>query len=282
VEVATLPQQLQPESIADEVLALPQLLKAPPVNTKQLVADTLAACRAQGMEPHDLLLGAKPGDAIEYLMGRSYDLVRQRQRQYYPEMIAAVLGPDALLGRAALTDALGARLEQIRDMFKRMSQSVFSVAGTCFQEYVALWLELRSIPFEAQKSVDGERRPDFVLPSAAFYMAPQARGIDDAVLLSLKRTARERWRQSLGEGRYVQTRYLLTLDKAVTASTIRQMRSENFLLIVTEKDRQAMEQYKDADTVWTYRTLMDDLLEPKRRDLWAHLPSARSGELFRG
>ena len=89
----------------------------------------------------------------------------------------------------------------------------------------------RRILFEPQPTLDGTK-PDFVVPSAAKYHAATDEELDDVLVIAAKTTCKDRWRQVSSEAPRVKTRYLVTLQKGVSSSQIREMRDANVQLVV--------------------------------------------------
>jgi hypothetical protein len=214
----------------------------------------------------------RPGDIVRELMEEGFEILKRQQQNIYPMKIANLIW-SASQGKNQLTQeglaiAIAGQIEGIRSVFKSMQNSIFSLAGSCFEKYIEVWLDAFDLPFEIQKRVDGDRIPDFVLPSRHYYMARDSRSPDDAILLSAKTTCRERWTQILSEGKLVDTKYLATLDAAVPKDKINSMLSERVVLVVPESEKSALEHYRSADNVLEFQQFMSTVLLPKKK-LWS-------------
>jgi hypothetical protein len=208
-----------------------------------------------------------PGNTFREIMDLGFNILKEEQKKVYPQRLFNILGAALLnkqLTRELLMGILSENLENVREVFKSLNASVYSRAGNAFERYIRMWLKAFSIPFEKGK-VDGERIPDFILPTIEYYMNIEQRGLDDAMLLSAKTTCRERYTEILSEGNHVHTRYLATLDNAVPAKSIKKMEGYRIVMIVTEKDKAALEQYRGSGNVLDYRIFMKSILIPKRR-----------------
>lgn len=131
-------------------------------------------------------------------------------------------------------------VDSIRDGFPDMqsfitvAQSVLqrrkSRAGRSLEFHVEEILRQHGIPFQAQASLDGTK-PDLVIPHAEAYYQPASFN-HEVIILALKTTCKDRWRQILQEAPRIKQKYLLTLQPGITAKQTEQMISENVQLIV--------------------------------------------------
>ena len=100
----------------------------------------------------------------------------------------------------------------------------------------------------------GGRRPDFVLPDVAALNDPQR---TDALILSLKTTLRERWKQ-LGLERRHGDVFLATVDDRVSTPAIEEMARNGIVLVVPESLKKSKEAvYADCVHVITFRQFFD-------------------------
>jgi len=201
---------------------------------------------------------ASPGDAVmqisrdvEYTL---YKALEMRLRAAQVAQILSKKGSDPL--REAVLEF--ARLDAV---FLSASQTRKSRAGLSFEHHMERLLRDGRIRHEAQ-AVLGGRRPDFVLPSVA---ALNAKG--DAVLLSLKTTLRERWKQlALEKQRGVI--FLATVDDRVSGEAIGEMLEHDIALLVPESLKNAKEtEYSDYANVITFRHFFDHEVRGKRPSL---------------
>jgi hypothetical protein len=106
-----------------------------------------------------------------------------------------------------------------------------SRAGHSLEEHVEHLLREAGIAFEAQPAIDGNVRPDILLPGKSAYDDPQ-HPADHLVVLGLKTTCRDRWRQVLNEGKRVTVKHLLTLQPAMSKAQLAEMQEARLQLIV--------------------------------------------------
>lgn len=106
-----------------------------------------------------------------------------------------------------------------------------SRAGHSLEEHVEHLLREAGIAFDAQAAIDGKVRPDILLPGKSAYDDPQ-HPAENLVVLGLKTTCRDRWRQVLNEGKRVAAKHLLTLQPAMSKTQLSEMRDAGLRLVV--------------------------------------------------
>lgn len=136
------------------------------------------------------------------------------------------------LERKVCTPAISRPFHEVDDFIKTAASILNrrkSRAGHSLQNHVVHLLREAGIPFDSQPAIDGS--PDLVIPSAAAYRDagyPESR----LILVGIKTTCKDRWRQVLNEGRRVRTKHLLTLQNGVSVPQIEQMEQAGVKLIV--------------------------------------------------
>lgn len=111
------------------------------------------------------------------------------------------------------------------------------------------------------QAVLGRRRPDFVLPDVATLNRAQDR---DTLILSLKTTLRERWKQ-LGLERPHAPVFLATVDDRVSTEAIADMARNGIVLVVPESLKTSKEAvYEKQDQVITFRDFLHDQIRARR------------------
>lgn len=138
--------------------------------------------------------------------------------------------------------------------------------GITYELYLKKHFIENKIPFDYQLKIDGKKKPDFIMPSKAYYERADRKN-DDVVLLSVKSSVKERWAQILNEGNRIDSRYLSTLDKTVTADAVTEMDQKNVILVVTELAKKSTESYKNASNVIPLKSFTDFVLK-KNKKLW--------------
>ena len=131
----------------------------------------------------------------------------------------------------AFTGAVQALIEQwyyhFRQLFLSVSQSRKTRGGTDFELQLGELLRLADFPFEAQHR---RYRVDFMLPSYEHYEKDRSQ----CVLLSAKRTLRERWQQVVDELHKMNCPnvFLATTDEKISTSKVRDIAERNIKLVV--------------------------------------------------
>jgi hypothetical protein len=148
-------------------------------------------------------------------------------------------------------------------IFLSASQQRKNRAGLSFEHHVAAMLQGGRVRYEEQK-VTGGRRPDFILPSVAVLEKRHARPFDAAMVLSLKTTLRERWKQVKLE-KFNSALFLATVDDRIPSAAIDDMRTNDINLVVPESLQQSKETcYRGKDNVISFREFFDDEVSRKR------------------
>jgi hypothetical protein len=145
-------------------------------------------------------------------------------------------------------------------LFLSAAQTRKSRAGLSFEHHVKRLLVDGRVRHEAQV-VFGGRRPDFVLPDVASLRDKKR---TDALILSLKTTLRERWKQ-LGLERKHGTVFLATVDDRVSSQAIEEMARNDIMLVVPESLKTAKEAcYSNAKSVITFSDFFCDQIGRRR------------------
>ena len=225
----------------------------------------LAETSLQQLNPYEL---AHPGNAImrisrdiEYCLYKRAELRRRAT-----EVVRILAG-----GGADLVTSVVRGFPALDAMFLSASQQRKNRAGLSFESHIAAILRAGRIRFEAQ-AVTGGRRPDFVLPSVAELNKGEARPFDAAMVLSLKTTLRERWKQVSME-KFSSALFLATVDDRVTSAAINDMNGQGICLVVPESLKQSKETcYPGNGNVISFRDFFDE--EVARRRPFLLLPLA--------
>lgn len=85
--------------------------------------------------------------------------------------------------------------------------------------------------FSHGPTIEGNKRPDFLFPSAASYEDPKFPA-DRLRMLAAKTTVKDRWRQILNEAGRIPRKHLLTLQEGVSENQFREMKEADVQLVV--------------------------------------------------
>ena len=108
-----------------------------------------------------------------------------------------------------------------------------SRAGKSLEHHLGAIFSGNSIEFEGQVVTEGNKKPDFIFPSARAYH-DATYPIEKLVFLAAKTTCKDRWRQILNEADRFrdQTKFLCTLQQGMTDKQMNEMAAENVVLVV--------------------------------------------------
>lgn len=205
-----------------------------------------------GLENLDPYLLANPGDAI---MSISRDIEFKLYKQAELRHRAAEVIRIVTAGGTNIVSAIIRGFPELDATFLSASQHRKSRGGRSFEFHVARLLSDGNIEFEEQ-AITGGRRPDFVLPSLQ-VLNSKKRSISGAMVLSVKTTLRERWKQVALE-RFACEVYLGTVDDRVSSAAILDMATHGICLVVPESLKTSKETcYKEHSNVINFREFFD-------------------------
>lgn len=115
-----------------------------------------------------------------------------------------------------------------------LRQSRVSRAGQMMEIFIDIILKRHQLHFERGARIEGNRRPDFLFPGTESYNNP-AFPSEQLRILGAKTSLKERWRQILAEGGRVSVKHGITRDPALTCSTLDQMRSDSFVVVMPKR-----------------------------------------------
>jgi hypothetical protein len=107
-----------------------------------------------------------------------------------------------------------------------------SRAGRSLENHVEHLLRAAGVPHEMRPDIDG--KPDVVVPSAEAYR-DESYPIDRLVILGIKTTCKDRWRQVLNEGRRVPRKHILTMQQGISAAQLAEMHAAGVTLVVPDR-----------------------------------------------
>ena len=108
-----------------------------------------------------------------------------------------------------------------------------SRAGKSLEHHLSAIFSGNGVQFEGQVVTEGNKKPDFIFPSAAAYHDANY-PTDNLVFLAAKTTCKDRWRQILNEADRFRdrTKFLCTLQQGMTVKQMREMAAEKVVLVV--------------------------------------------------
>lgn len=202
-----------------------------------------------------------PGDAVMKISRDiEYALYKRAELRYRAAQAAKLLlhgGGDPLFN-------LVRGFSELDSIFLSAAQTRKSRAGRSFEHHVERLFKDGRVRYEAQ-AVFGGRRPDFVLPDIK-----QMNNKGDVVIVSLKTTLRERWKQLALEKPHGDI-FLATVDDRVSTETINEMKQHGIGLVVPEslkkRGAELESTYTKHANVITFRKFFDDEVKKKRPSL---------------
>jgi hypothetical protein len=196
-----------------------------------------------------------PGDAVMRISRDiEYALYRAREMKLRAAEVAQLLAR----GNRDPIRNMVLEFAQLDAIFLSAAQTRKSRAGRSFEHHMKRLLQDGRVRHEEQVVLGG-RRPDFVLPDVRTL---NRKG--DALVVSLKTTLRERWKQ-VGMERLGSGLFLATVDDRVSGEVITEMGRHDICLLVPESLKSSKEtDYKKHGNVITFRQFFDDEVRRKR------------------
>lgn len=213
----------------------------------------------KALDPYEI---QNPGDAV---MRISRDIEFNLYKRLELRRRAAEIVRLLASGGSDLVTSIVRNFPAMDAIFLSASQQRKTRAGLSFELHVAALLRGGNIRYEAQ-AVTGGRRPDFVLPSVA-VLKQKRRPFDAAMVLALKTTLRERWKQISME-KLNCSLFLATVDDRISEPAIEEMSKQGICLVVPESLKESDENvYADKTNVISFRSFFDDEIARKRPSL---------------
>jgi hypothetical protein len=196
-------------------------------------------------------------------------LVESVQVDAYKEYLAAedVAGSNAivevflpLVGEQATAaqaiGVVGAYFYSLDKFFLGLTQGRRPRAGNAFEVIIKeLFVRLR-YPFTPQPIINGQ--PDFLLPSLEHFR----RNPPDAIIFTVKRTLRERWRQIVTEGTRGLGFFLATIDENIGERDLNAMLESRIYIVVPGRIKALRPEYQAAVNVITFEHFFQFYLDP--------------------
>jgi hypothetical protein len=104
-----------------------------------------------------------------------------------------------------------------------------SRAGRSLENHVGHILNTAGISHSVRPNVDG--KPDILIPGEREYLDRNF-PIDKLVVIGVKTTCKDRWRQVLNEARRIPHKHILTTQRGITTNQLREMNEANVTLVV--------------------------------------------------
>jgi hypothetical protein len=106
--------------------------------------------------------------------------------------------------------------------------------GFALQNHMAELFTKHGLRFTAQARTEGNNRPDFIFPGEREYGDPSFNAAL-LVMLGVKSTSKDRWRQVLAEADRIPDKYLCTLEAGISTKQTDEMQRQRLTLVVPDK-----------------------------------------------
>jgi hypothetical protein len=160
-----------------------------------------------------------------------------REERLFRAMEAVVIRKRLADGFASVDDFVSYSLSVQNRRKSRM--------GAALQNHLAEVFKRHDVRFAAQCRTEGKNKPDFIFPGLSEYHDPNF----DAsllVMLGVKSSSKERWRQVLDEADRIPKKHLCTLDQGISTSQTDAMRARLLTLVVPAGLRSAYTREQSA------------------------------------
>ena len=220
-----------------------------------------AGYKAKNIDPFaQAYLKTHCDEILDELVALEFELFKVEEQRLNSDLLWQVVG-SGLPSSKCLTEAqlellVKDKFNELQDFYKSISQSRVSRAGGSLQNHIAYILGTLNYPFEAQKIING--KPDFILPNVALYHKTPG----ECILMTAKRTLRERWRQIITEGFRSPYYFLVTIDEKQSSDNLQEMAGHRIYLVVPERIKQSIPVYKASGSVMSLGAFFKDYLDP--------------------
>lgn len=207
-------------------------------------------------------LRAHCDELLEELLDTEFELYKQLEHETNIGRLWQIIEsslPAGPLTKSQLEGVIKGKFHDLHKFYKSISQSRATRAGGSLQNHIAYFFTILHYPFEAQKEING--KPDFILPNATLYNSNPA----ECLLVTAKRTLRERWRQIIIEGFRSPQYFLVTIDAKQSSHSIREMAGHRIYLVVPANIIQDNPMYQSAGNIVSFKAFLDNYLDPAMR-----------------
>lgn len=178
---------------------------------------------------------------LRELLDLEFTIYQEKEKECSVKIIDEAESKGLLRQISSLANLFEFHYEEIRNFFKSISQSRMTRAGGSFENHVKYLFELLKYPFDTQTLLNG--KVDYVIPSETAFRKNRTA----CVVISIKRTLRERWKQVVGELASTNAGkiYMMTADNEISSSKVNEMKKHNMNLVIWDelKDSQFQKYY---------------------------------------
>lgn len=231
------------------------------IPTGNIIAARAVARALAGHDGDDAWIRQNFSDLVERVQVDAYEEYVAAEQLAGSRAIADVFLP--LIGEQAtaaqMVDVLGEYFYSLDKFFLGLTQGRRPRAGKAFELIIKeLFVRLR-YPFTPQPIINGQ--PDFLLPSLEHFR----RNPPDAIIFTVKRTLRERWRQIVTEGTRGLGFFLATIDEKIGERDLDAMLESRINVVVPSRIKALLPEYQAAVNVITFEHFFQFYLDPAMR-----------------
>lgn len=256
-----MPSNATPPS-ADEILQLYQLLRKAFLREIPSGNQIAATAVREALADHagdEAWIRRNFSKLVENVQLDAFDVYLAAEQTAGSKALAEVFLP--LIGSQAtaaeMVEVLGQYFYALDRFFLGLTQGRRPRAGGAFELLIReLFVRLR-YPFSAQPKISGGQ-PDFILPSVEYFR----KNPPDAIIFTVKRTLRERWRQIVTEGTHGLGFFLATIDEAISAGDLAAMLQSRIQIVVPARIKALRPDYEAAVNVITFEHFFQYHLDP--------------------
>jgi type II restriction enzyme len=151
-----------------------------------------------------------------------------------------------------------------------------SRAGRSLENHLAEIFRLNQIRFSQQVRTEGRRKPDFIFPGAKEYHDKKF-NVDGLTFLACKTTCKDRWRQILKEAAKTRSKYLFTLQKAISSPQLKEMQEEDVTLVVPSSYVESFDEKFAGTVVISLSDFIEKVRSVQEMD-WRHAHTKKSNQ----
>lgn len=108
-----------------------------------------------------------------------------------------------------------------------------SRAGYAFEHHLAEIFDANQVRYSRGAKTERNNKPDFLFPGINFYNTEQF-PVELLVMLGVKTSAKDRWRQILSEADRINLKHLITLEPAISKNQTDEMKAQSLQLVVPQ------------------------------------------------
>lgn len=121
-----------------------------------------------------------------------------------------------------------------------------SRAGHSLEHHLEEIFKINKLRYERGAKTENNSSPDFLFPGVKEYHNLEF-PVDELVMLGVKTSCKDRWRQVLSEARRIPRKHLLTLEPSISVNQTQEMQSHNLQLVLPA---QIHETYFEEQRTW--------------------------------